>query len=145
VVSEPIGLAVGRNPDPKTCPKKKIPLSPRKVFSTPPRFNRPFSSYSRWKTLWPLGYPTDRRWKGSHIFCEVVRFAWESARSRNTSGRSISRAEWRNALWQSTWEKAETIRTILPSKSLLPDTTFWILARMLPDQPSDNYARTTTR
>ena len=50
-----------------------------------------------------------------------------------------------NALWQSTWEKAETIRTILPSKSLLPDTAFQILARMLPEQPSDNYARTTTR
>jgi hypothetical protein len=55
------------------------------------------------------------------------------------------RAEWRNALWQSTWEKAETIRTILPSKSLLPDTAFQILARMLPEQPSDNYARTTIR
>jgi hypothetical protein len=40
VVSEPIGLAVGRSPDPKTCPKKKIPLTPRKVFSPLPDFNK---------------------------------------------------------------------------------------------------------
>jgi hypothetical protein len=50
-----------------------------------------------------------------------------------------------NALWQSTREKADTIRTTLLSKSLLPDTASQILARMLLEQPSDNYARTTTR
>jgi hypothetical protein len=41
--------------------------------------------------------------------------------------------------------EAETIQTILPSKSLLPDTVSQILARMLPEQPSDNCARTTTK
>jgi hypothetical protein len=128
VVSEPIGLAVDRSPDPKTRPKRKYLLPQEKSSFLFPDFNRPFFSYSRWKTLWPLGHPNAQRWKGSHICCEVVRFAWESARSRNTSGRSISRAEWRNALWQSTWEKAETIRTILLSKSLLPDTALLILA-----------------
>jgi hypothetical protein len=39
--------------------------------------------------------------------------------------------------------KAETIRTILLSKSLSPDTASQIPAKMLPEKPSDNYARTT--
>jgi hypothetical protein len=129
----------------KLALKRKYLFPQEKSSLLIPDFNRPFFSYSRWKSIWPLGHPTAQRWKGSHICCEAVRSAWESTRSRNTSGRSISRAEWRNALWQSTWEKAETIRTILLSKSLLPDTAFQILARMLPEQPSDNYARTTTR
>jgi hypothetical protein len=51
--------------------------------------------------------------------------------------------EWRSALWQSTWEKAKTIRTIPLSKSLSPDTASQILAKMLPEKPSDNYARAT--
>jgi hypothetical protein len=51
--------------------------------------------------------------------------------------------EWRSALWQSTWEKAETTRTTLLSKSLSPDTASQILAKMLPEKPSVNYVRTT--
>jgi hypothetical protein len=51
--------------------------------------------------------------------------------------------EWKSALWQSTWEKAETIQTILPSKSLSLDTASQILARMLSEKPSNNYARAT--
>jgi hypothetical protein len=50
-----------------------------------------------------------------------------------------------SALWQSTWEKAETIQTILLSKSLSPDTASQILAKMLPGKPSDNYARAATK
>jgi outer membrane murein-binding lipoprotein Lpp len=59
------------------------------------------------------------------------------------SGRNISRMEWRSALWQSTWEKAETTQTILLSKSLSPDTASQTLAKMLPEKPSDSYAKTT--
>jgi hypothetical protein len=141
VVSKPIGLALGRSPDLKTCLKRKYLLSQEKSSLLSPNINIPLFSYSRWKTLWSLGHPTAQRWMGSHICCEVVRFAWESARSQNMSGRSISRMEWKSALWQSTWEKAKTIQTILPSKSLSPDTVSQILARMLPEKPSDNYAR----
>jgi hypothetical protein len=64
-------------------------------------------------------------------------FTWGSARSQNMSGRNISRMEWRSALWQSTWEKAETTQTNLLSKSLSPDTASQILAKMLPEKPSD--------
>jgi hypothetical protein len=139
-----IGLAVGRSPDLKTCLKRKYLLPQEKSSLLSPDINRPFFSYSRWKTLWSLGHPTAQRWRGSHICCEVVRFAWGSARSQNMSGRSISRTEWKSAIWQSTWEKAETIRTILLSKSLSLDTASQILAKMLPEKPSDNYARATT-
>jgi hypothetical protein len=59
------------------------------------------------------------------------------------SGRNISRMEWRSALWQSTWEKAETTQTTLLSKSFSPDTASQTLAKMLPEKPSDSYARTT--
>jgi hypothetical protein len=59
------------------------------------------------------------------------------------SGRNISRMEWRSALWQSTWEKAEATQTTLLSKSLSLDTTSQTLAKMLPEKPSDSYARTT--
>jgi hypothetical protein len=40
VVSEPIGLAVGRNPDPKTRSKKKLPHPQEKssLLPPPPRF-----------------------------------------------------------------------------------------------------------
>jgi hypothetical protein len=145
VVSEPIGLAVGRSPDLKSYLKRKYLLPQEKSSLLFPDIDRPFFSYSRWKTLWSLGHPTAQRWRGSHICCEVVHFAWESAKSQNMSGRSISRTVWKNALWQSTWEKAETIRTILLSKSLSPDTASQILAKMLPRKPSDNYVRATTR
>jgi outer membrane murein-binding lipoprotein Lpp len=59
------------------------------------------------------------------------------------SGRNISRMEWRSALWQSTWEKVEATQTTLLSKSLSPDTASQTLAKMLPEKPSDSYARTT--
>jgi hypothetical protein len=138
-----IGLVVGRSPDLKSCLKRKYLLPQEKSSLLSPDINRPFFSYSIWKTLWSLGHPTAQRWRDSHICCEVVRFAWESARSQNMSERSISRMEWRSALWQSTWEKAKTTRTILLSKSLSPDTASQILAKMLPEKPSANYARTT--
>jgi hypothetical protein len=51
--------------------------------------------------------------------------------------------ELRNALWQSTWEKAETTQTTLPSKSPSLDTTSQTLAKMLPEKPFDSYAKTT--
>jgi hypothetical protein len=50
--------------------------------------------------------------------------------------------EWRSALRQSTWEKAETTQTTLLSRSLSPDTASQILAKMLPKKPYDSYART---
>jgi hypothetical protein len=51
--------------------------------------------------------------------------------------------ELRNALWQSTWEKAETTQTTLPSKSTPLDTTSQTLAKVLPEKPSASYAKTT--
>jgi hypothetical protein len=51
--------------------------------------------------------------------------------------------EWRSALWQSTWEKVEATQTTLLSKSLSPDTASQTLAKMLPEKPSDSYAKTT--
>jgi hypothetical protein len=51
--------------------------------------------------------------------------------------------ELRSALWQPIWEKAEATRTTLPSKSPSLDTASQILAKMLPEKPSDSYAKTT--
>jgi hypothetical protein len=51
--------------------------------------------------------------------------------------------ELRNALWQSTWEKAKITQTTLPSKSPSLDSTSQTLAKMLPEKPSDSYAKTT--
>jgi hypothetical protein len=51
--------------------------------------------------------------------------------------------ELRNALWQSTWEKAETTQITLPSKSPPLDIASQTLAKMLPKKPSASYAKTT--
>jgi hypothetical protein len=82
-------------------------------------------------------------WKDSLISCGVARFVWGSTRSQSTSGKNTTRMELRSALWQSTWEKAEATRTTLLSKSPSPDTASQTLAKMLPEKPSDSYAKTT--
>jgi hypothetical protein len=51
--------------------------------------------------------------------------------------------ELRNALWQSTWEKAETTQITLLSKSPSLDTASETLAKMFPEKPSASYAKTT--
>jgi hypothetical protein len=135
VVSEPIGLAVDRNPDLKSCLARKrlLPPRPRKTDSTstseepPPRptqmenspfpdINRPFFSSTRWKTLGSLGHHNAQRRKAFLTFYGVADCAWGSVRSPNMSGRNTAKMEWRNALWQFTWEKAEATQTTpLPS------------------------------
>jgi hypothetical protein len=52
--------------------------------------------------------------------------------------------ELRNALWHSTWEKAETTQIALLSKSPSLDTASQTLAKMLPKKPSASYAKTTS-
>jgi hypothetical protein len=59
------------------------------------------------------------------------------------SGKNTARMELRNALWQSTREKAETTQTTLLSKSPSLDAASQTLAKMLPEKPSDSYAKTT--
>jgi hypothetical protein len=116
VVSEPIGLAVDRSPDLKSCLTRKHLLPPRNIFSPFPDINRPFFSSTRWKTLRSLGHHTAQRRKAFVTFYEVADCAWGSARSPNMSGRNTAKMEWRNALWQFTWEKAEATQTTpLPS------------------------------
>jgi hypothetical protein len=61
------------------------------------------------------------------------------------SGKNTARTELRSALWQSTWEKAEVTQTTLLSKSPSLDTTSQTLAKMLPEKPSDSYAKTTAK
>jgi hypothetical protein len=59
------------------------------------------------------------------------------------SRRNTTRTELRNALWQSTWEKAETTQITLPSKSPPLDAAFQTLAKMLPKEHYASYAKTT--
>jgi hypothetical protein len=116
VVSEPIGLAVDRIPDLKSCLARKHLLPPRNIFSPFLDINRPFFSYTRWKTLGSLGHHTAQRKKAFLTFYGELDCAWGSTRSPNMSGRNTAKMEWRNALWQSTWEKAEATQTTpLPS------------------------------
>jgi hypothetical protein len=143
VVSEPIGLAVDRSPDLKSCLARKHLLPPRNIFSPFPDINRPFFSSTRWKTLGSLGHHTAQRRKAFLIFYEVADCAWGSARSPNMSGRNTAKMEWRNALWQFTWEKAKVTQTTPPSKSPSSGTASQTLAKVLPERPSNSYAKTT--
>jgi hypothetical protein len=61
------------------------------------------------------------------------------------SRKNTTKMELRSALWQSTWEKAEVTQTTLLSKSPSLDTTSQKLAKMLPEKPSDSYAKTTAK
>jgi hypothetical protein len=122
--------------------KHLLPL--RKTFSPFPDINEPFIYSTRWKVLGSLGHPTAQRRKDSPISYGVARYASGSARSQNMSGKNIAKTELRNALWQSTWEKAEVNQTTLPSKSPSSDTASQTLAKILPEQPFDSYAKTTT-
>jgi hypothetical protein len=90
-----------------------------------------------------LGHPTAQKWKDSLTFYGVARFAWGSARSRSMCGKNTARMELKNALWQSTWEKAETTQITLLSKSPSLNIASQTLAKMLPEKPSAIYAKTT--
>jgi hypothetical protein len=145
VVSEPIGLAVDRSPAFKSCLARKHLLPPRNIFSPFLDINRPFFSSTRWKTLGSLGHHTAQRKKASLTFYEVADCAWGSVRSPNMSGRNTAKMEWRNALWQSTWEKAEATQTTPPSQSPSSGTASQTLAKVLPERPSNSYAKTTAQ
>jgi hypothetical protein len=93
VVSEPIGLAVERSPDLKSCLNKKTPLTLRKTSSPFPDINRPFFSPTRWKALRSLGHHTAQRRKDFLTSYGVAHYAWGSARSPNMSGRNTVKME----------------------------------------------------
>jgi hypothetical protein len=65
-------------------------------------------------------------------------------KKRNMSGKNTAKMMLINALWQSTWEKAEVTQTTLPSKSPSSGTASQTLAKMLPEKPFDSYAKTAT-
>jgi hypothetical protein len=138
VVSKAIGLVVDRSPDLKSCLARKHLLPPRNIFSPFPDINRPFFSSTRWKTLGSLGHHTAQRRKAFLTFYGVADCAWGSARSLNMSGRNTAKMEWRN-----TWEKAEATQTTPPSKSPSSGIASPTLAKVLPERPSNSYAKTT--
>jgi hypothetical protein len=136
-------MAVDRSPNFKSCLNKKTHLTPKKNLPSFPDINGPFFSPTRWKALGSLGHPTAQRRKDFLTSYGVAHYTWGSARSLNMFGRNTVKMEWRSALWQSTWEKAEVTQTTLPSKSPSSGTASQTLAKVLPEKPLNSCAKTT--